>query len=464
MGLETNIGFCDSTANLEMGCSGCELWNGRDPRECYAGNLTTRYAGRPGWPAAFGQPKLFMQRLEAALHWPDLRGKNRSDKPWLSGLPRVIFLNDMGDTFTEGLPVDWLAPVWPRIAASKHIWLMLTKRPQRMAQFLAQYRCPPNVWPGVSVTSMATIGRLDDLFKIDSPHLWVSAEPLRGPLNVLRFDPGVLRWLVTGGESGKAACESDLQWFRDLRDHCGTNEIAFFMKQLGSAYGPHKGADSIPADLLIREVPDANPAPPAPLHPGAPGKSLSIAGCKGKHNGATGSLFPPAADTFERVRQMTEQQKTEYAHSLITQGDQVAIDAVIPVFRTGSTFAEIFEVYRPVILILKLHFDRPGRPIAGQITWGEIVRRHFGVSLRRMQQLLQERKEPRRRRGGKRQRDFRLLAIAAIKLARAVVAGNGAEARMIADKILELADGLPTMSSVICPGENRALRSIPFSA
>jgi hypothetical protein len=59
MGVNTEIGFCDSTTNLQMGCDGCELWNGRDRRECYAGNLTTRYAGRPGWPIAFDQPRRF---------------------------------------------------------------------------------------------------------------------------------------------------------------------------------------------------------------------------------------------------------------------------------------------------------------------------------------------------------------------------------------------------------------------
>ena len=448
MGVKTDIGFCDSTANLQMGCAGCELWNGRDGRECYAGNLTTRYAGRSGWPAAFDQPRLFLDRLDTALRWSDLTGKPRVNKPWLNGLPRIIFLNDMGDTFTEGLPVDWLAPVWDRIAQSHHIFLLLTKRPRRMAEFLARHGCPPNVWPGVSVTSMANIARLDDLFKIDSPHLWVSAEPLRSPLNVLRFDPGVLRWLVAGGESGKAARESDLQWFRDLRDHCRSNGIAFYMKQLGSVYGPHKGIDAIPPDLLIREVLSANPAPPALLLPEAPGKLVSIAGCKAKHNGATVSLFPPAAGAFDLIRRMTEPQKIEYAHSLLTQGDQVAIDAITPIFRTGRTFAAVFEVYEPIIRVLKLHFDRPGRPAKGQLSWGEIVRTHFNVSLRRIQQLLQERREPKQRRGGKRQRDFRLLAIAAIKLARAVLAGDAGQARKLANKILEIVDGIPRLNAV----------------
>lgn len=38
MGVKTNIPWCDSTINPTSGCIGCELWNGRDIRHCYAGN------------------------------------------------------------------------------------------------------------------------------------------------------------------------------------------------------------------------------------------------------------------------------------------------------------------------------------------------------------------------------------------------------------------------------------------
>jgi protein gp37 len=261
MGLTTDISWCDSTVNLEMGCDGCELWlPERGKRHCYAGLLTGWRAGQSGWPKSFNEPRLFLHRLSAVLRWPDLRGQRRPDKPWLNGLPRLIFLNDMGDTFTESLPLDWLAPVWQNIADSRHVWLMLTKRPQRMREFLQQYGCPANVWPGVSVTSSANLARLDELAKVDSPMLWLSAEPLLSALQVSRLDPSVLRWVVVGGESGKGARMSELQWFRDIRNHCSFFGIPFFMKQLGSAHGAHKGTDSIPPDLFVREVPGPNSA------------------------------------------------------------------------------------------------------------------------------------------------------------------------------------------------------------
>lgn len=259
MGLTTDVSWCDSTANAEMGCNGCELWPPEGgKRHCYAGLLTGRYAGRSGWPKSFDKPQLFLHRLIPALRWSDLRGRCRPDMPWLNGLPRLIFLNDMGDTFTESLPLDWLAPVWQSIADSRHIWLILTKRPQRMREFLRQYGCPANVWPGVSVTSSANLARLDELAKVDSPMRWISAEPLLSALEVLRLDPTVLRWVVVGGESGPGARVSELQWFRDIRVHCSRLEIPFYMKQLGSVHGAHKGTDSIPSDLLVREVPGAN--------------------------------------------------------------------------------------------------------------------------------------------------------------------------------------------------------------
>jgi protein gp37 len=100
--------------------------------------------------------------------------------------------------------VDWLAPVWPLIAESTHIWLLLTKRPHRMAEFLAGYGCPDNVWPGTSITSMGNISRLDELAKIDSPHRWVSREPMLGPLDVSRINPAAVRWWAVSGNERSA--------------------------------------------------------------------------------------------------------------------------------------------------------------------------------------------------------------------------------------------------------------------
>jgi protein gp37 len=215
MGRETAIQWCDSSLNLQMGCAGCELWDpARGARHCYAGRLTEKFGGRAGWPESFDKPALFLHRLDGALRWPDLTGAARPGKPWLNGLPRLIFLNDMGDTFTEGLPVDWLTPLVPRLAASPHVYIILTKRPGRMLEWVRQYRArealPRTFWLCVSLTGPASLGRLGAVRRLREElpgHvLGLSVEPLLADLAPLlrRHHAdlrGIVSWVKVGGES-----------------------------------------------------------------------------------------------------------------------------------------------------------------------------------------------------------------------------------------------------------------------
>ena len=275
MSKDTFIEWCDSTLNLQMGCDGCELWKPKAGNvHCYAGTLTRRYEGERGWPDRFETPKIFPGRLHAALRWPDLTGKDRSNKPWLNGMQRLIFLNDMGDTFTESLPVDWLVPFLPQMADSPHQWLILTKRPRRFATFAKEQPLPKNIWAGTSVTGGRTLKRIDELLTIPATIRFVSCEPLLEPIDLARYvggpgsdghcircgikwdrphkcQPGLGRrpdWFVIGGESGPAARPMNSDWARTLRDQCTESGVAFFMKQMDKK-------EPIPHDLFIREMP-----------------------------------------------------------------------------------------------------------------------------------------------------------------------------------------------------------------
>ena len=283
MAISTLIEWCDSTLNLQAGCDGCELWNEKAGlRHCYAGTLTERYAGAKGWPVSFDQPALFPERLKAALKWSDLTGTAREAKSWLNGLPRLIFLNDMGDTFTESLPIDWLAPHLPAMADSPHVWMILTKRPKRMRQFFAKHPCPANVWLYVSVTDQSTAdARIRELLRIPGDIVrGISAEPLLGAVDCSRWlDPlgmecadvcprrhyvkssevetrvrgeeryplcpdcgAAAQWtgydiglshVIAGGESGPGARPSHPDWYRSLRDQCAAAGVPYFFKQWG---------------------------------------------------------------------------------------------------------------------------------------------------------------------------------------------------------------------------------------
>jgi protein gp37 len=183
----------------------------------------------------FEEPVVMPGRIEAACRWPDLRGTARPGKPWLDGMPRLIFLNDMGDTFTESLAVDWLAPYIEMMAESPHIWILLTKRVQRMREFFRTVGyVPGNFWLGTTVTMGGTARRIFDLIDIRNEFgamVWVSAEPLLEGIKLGHLS--YLDWLVVGGESGPGARRMDAEWARWLRDECEIHGIPFFFKQWG---------------------------------------------------------------------------------------------------------------------------------------------------------------------------------------------------------------------------------------
>src|SRR5207249_602859 len=98
-------------------------------------------------------------RMAQAARWSDLTGSARKDKPWLDGLPRLIFVSDMSDALSAAVPFEFLEEQVTRIAISasgqRHQWLWLTKRPDRMAQFcellkVKGVRWPANLWAGTS--------------------------------------------------------------------------------------------------------------------------------------------------------------------------------------------------------------------------------------------------------------------------------------------------------------------------
>lgn len=240
MGIKCGVAYVDSSTNPIMGCSGCELYSpDTSKNHCYAATLINRYAGCKGWPDKFTEPKLFPERLEKALGWPDLTGAKRPSKPWLDGMPRIIFVNDMSDGFCPDVdPKEWLAPHLRGMARSPHIFLLLTKWPDRMLEF-CEDPLPPNVWPGTTVTRWLDDWRIGWLRRVPAERHWVSAEPLLGPTTFDRVDlshraiPGI-SWVVVGAETGPGARPMHLGWARGIREQCVSAGVKFFFKSCGA--------------------------------------------------------------------------------------------------------------------------------------------------------------------------------------------------------------------------------------
>jgi protein gp37 len=150
--------------------------------------------------------------------------------------------------------------------------LLLTKRPENVRRMWPRceedyeddegiahatyYR--PHVWLGCSVSNQETADRLvPELLKCRDlvPVLFVSAEPLLGPINLRLECPGCalcwaskdgvtklgqcyeegasIDWVIAGGESGPKARPMHPDWARSLRDQCQAAGVPFFFKQWG---------------------------------------------------------------------------------------------------------------------------------------------------------------------------------------------------------------------------------------
>jgi protein gp37 len=208
--------------------------------KCYAGLLGTMRAGQAkGHADKFEEPIIFPGRMADAARWGPPSPEERAAKPWLAGAPRMIFLSDMGDALSESIPSEYLQSEIIDVADSdagrRHLWLWLTKRPDRMADFgnrllQAGIRWPDNLVAMTSVTSPATAGRAEHLRRVPSRFKGLSCEPVFAELtlNLASID-----WVIMGGGSDVLADAFHVEWALSLREQCRQADVSFFLKQLG---------------------------------------------------------------------------------------------------------------------------------------------------------------------------------------------------------------------------------------
>jgi len=244
MSMKTKIEWCDSTVNPTMGCDGCELWSA-ERKTCYAGVLHLRYGkNNKGFASTFEDVTHFPGRMEKAARWSDLTGTSRPDKPWLNGMPRLIFVSDMSDALSKNVPFEFLhEEIIANVSSEhgrRHRWLWLTKRPEKMAKFSAWLEergvaWPDNLWAGTSITSRATTSRIKSLLKVgdDNTIRFLSVEPQVESIDLSKW-LAKLDWIIQGGESGAKPRAFDIRWAIDLIGQCNACDVSYFLKQLGS--------------------------------------------------------------------------------------------------------------------------------------------------------------------------------------------------------------------------------------
>ncbi len=179
--------------------------------------------------------------------------------------PRLIFVNSMSDLFHELVPTDYIAEVFGVMCqAQQHVFQILTKRAQRLAEISAHLPWPSNVWMGVSVESHRYLWRVACLRSVPAAVRFLSLEPLLGPVPNLPLD-GV-HWVIVGGESGPGCRPIAQEWVTDIRAQCRAAHVPFFFKQWGglrkSSIGrtlEGKTWDEMPDFRLAKDLYSAGP-------------------------------------------------------------------------------------------------------------------------------------------------------------------------------------------------------------
>jgi protein gp37 len=153
---------------------------------------------------------------------------------------QMIFVNSMSDLFHEDVPSAFIFRAFEIMRQARwHVFQILTKRSERIAELSATLPWSPNIWMGVTVESQDYACRIDHLRGIGASTRFLSLEPLLGPLPGLDLE-GV-DWVIVGGESGPGARPMQREWVIDIRDQCQRAGVPFFFKQWGGTFKKRAG-------------------------------------------------------------------------------------------------------------------------------------------------------------------------------------------------------------------------------
>ncbi len=240
-------------------------------------------------PFRFNGHKFEYDADAKSVSTPIMLHSNRLDRPRHWKMPRTIFVNSLSDLFHDDIPDSFILDVWKTMRDTpQHIYMILTKRPERMKEFVNRIAWHTsddgragyvpylyddgdeplkNVWLGTSVENQTWADRrVPILLETHAAVRFLSCEPLLGRVSVKPWLPQdvsvnfcqtdlrtpearqayeqliaamvkrlhpIIDWVLVGGESGPGARPMRPKWATDLRDECQAAGVPFFFKQWG---------------------------------------------------------------------------------------------------------------------------------------------------------------------------------------------------------------------------------------
>jgi protein gp37 len=252
---KTKIPWAEMVWNPISGCkktsTGCQ--------SCYAEKMANRLSGMPQQSNKYGNVITDGKWNGNSCFDPE---SLKQPYKWKEG--RMIFVCSMSDLFYEINNFSEIYRIFEVIRTERrHRFLVLTKRPERMAEFIQWYGEQPlavclgakinsvingwplpNLWLGVTAENQEMADkRIPILLDIPAAKRFVSIEPMLEEIyleNYLytRFEMGGARnmhneldWVLCGCESGVNRRPMDINWVRLLKNQCTEADVPFFFKQ-----------------------------------------------------------------------------------------------------------------------------------------------------------------------------------------------------------------------------------------
>ncbi|WP_162415866.1 DUF5131 family protein [Cyclobacterium roseum] len=212
---QTSIEWTELTWNPVTGCTkisaGCKF--------CYAEVMTKRLQamGVEKYKEGFKKVKIHKEALGIPYAWKK---------------SKVVFVNSMSDLFHKDVPLEFIQKVFQVMKDNgQHVFQVLTKRADRLAEISDLLPWSHNIWMGVSVEDEQVLDRIDFLRQSGARVKFLSCEPLIGALPNINLNG--IDWVIVGGESGHKARPMNPDWVLDIQEQCQVAKVAFFFKQWG---------------------------------------------------------------------------------------------------------------------------------------------------------------------------------------------------------------------------------------
>jgi len=226
--------YWDKPWSLVSGCTPCSP----GCRGCWSAGISHRFSGDFTYYSHANE-----SRSGKETGWPTFNGKilthpERLDIPLKRKKPTVFAVwNDLGH---PDISSEFFADTWGIMdSCAQHIFLCLTKRPQRfvdelrgLEDYITEY-----IYWGLTICNQQEADEKIPVFLQVPGKKFLSIEPSLSNISLWETYLNV-KWIeyfdviIMGAETGGKARPMDLEWARTIRDECVVAGTPFFLKQV----------------------------------------------------------------------------------------------------------------------------------------------------------------------------------------------------------------------------------------